>query len=284
MQRRQSWLREFLIEEGHEALPFVSSTAVSDPPTLVAERMRDRLGLQADWAGSVPSWTDALSALRDKMEAAGILVVTNGIVGNDTHRPLDPKEFRGFVLVDEYAPLVFVNGVDSKGAQMFTLAHELAHVFLGSSAAFDLREMQPAEDQTEIACDRVAAEFLVPETRMRDLWNSVRNDPHRFDVLARRFKVSSLVCARRALDLKLISRDEFRDFYGGREHLAARASEGGSFYSNQNVRVGKRFATAVIHAVMEEKILYTEAYRLTGLHGKSFSEYASILGLPLGRR
>jgi Zn-dependent peptidase ImmA (M78 family) len=100
--------------------------------------------------------------------------VTNGVVGNDTHRKLDPEEFRGFVLADDYAPLVFINTVDGKAAQMFTLAHELAHVWFAQSAAFDLRDMQPARAPIEQACNRVAAEFLVPEAEMRAAWLTVR--------------------------------------------------------------------------------------------------------------
>src|SRR5690606_8772880 len=125
MQRRQAWMREYLQEEGHDKLPFVGSAPLSEPVASVANRMRRVLRLRDEWAAEYPSWSEALRALRGAMEDAGILVVINGVVGNNTHRRLDPTEFRGFVLVDEYAPLVFVNGADSKAAQMVTLAHGL---------------------------------------------------------------------------------------------------------------------------------------------------------------
>ncbi len=205
MQRRQAWMREFVIEQGQDPLPFVRSGQADDPPASIAQRMLLPLGFNEGWAARQTSWTDALRALREAIEAAGILVVVNGIVGNNTHRKLEPGEFRGFVLVDEYAPLLFVNGADGKAAQMFTLAHELAHVFFGVSAAFDLREMQPADDPTELACNRVAAVFLVPEPEIRRIWPSVRRDPEPFQSIAREFKVSVLVAARRALDLQLSS-------------------------------------------------------------------------------
>ena len=282
MQRRQAWMREFLIEQGQDQLPFVGSSRREEEPTLVVQRMLETLDLDVGWAAAESTWTDALHIMRQAIEDAGILVVVNGVIGNNTHRKLDPNEFRGFVLVDGYAPLVFVNGADGKAAQMFTLAHELAHVFYGSSAAFDLREMQPADDPMEQTCNRVAAEFLVPQRELRQIWPSVREDSEPFQTIARRFKVSALVAGRRALDTNLIDREAFLDFYRAYQSDERRAvadrSPGGDFYVNQNLRVGQRFASAVIRAVKEGKLLYSEAYRLTGLYGKTFDHYAASLG------
>lgn len=286
MQRRQAWMREFLAEQGQGRLPFVGSARPDESLRVVADRIRRTLEFEAGWAARQPTWTDALRILREAMNTAGILVIVNGIVGNNTHRKLDPGEFRGFVLVDEYAPLVFVNGADGKAAQMFTLAHELAHVLFGSSAAFDLRDMQPADDPTEQACNRVAAEFLVPESELRRLWPSVQSDPEPFQAIARQFKVSVLVAARRALDLDLIRKTQFLDFYRAYQEderrVAARRPEGGDFYATQNARVGRRFASAVGRAVKEGQLLYSEAYRLTGLYGRAFDQY--VASLDLGER
>ena len=279
MQRRQAWMREYLVEQGSEPLPAVRSVTVDDNSAIIARRMRETLGFDEAWATREPTWTDALRTLQRQIEEAGILVVVNGVVGNNTHRKLDPTEFRGFVLVDEYAPLLFVNGADGKAAQMFTLSHELAHVFFGSSAAFDLRELQPAGDQTEQACNRVAAEFLVAAGQLYDLWPFVRNDPERFRTVARKFKVSEVVAARRALDLGLITRDVFFEFYRAwqeRDLPMHFGSEGGNFYATQNLRIGRRFGEAVVQATSEGRLLYREAYRLTGLSGHTFQSYAAI--------
>jgi Zn-dependent peptidase ImmA (M78 family) len=281
MQRRQSWMREFLAEEGQDKLQFVKSARLAEQPTSVAQRMRQTLGFSEGWAEKQSTWTDALRVLREAMESAGILVVVNGIVGNNTHRKLDPDEFRGFVLVDEYAPLMFVNGADGKAAQMFTLAHELAHVFIGSSAAFDLREMQPADDPTEKACNRVAAEFLVPEHELHRAWESVKNHSEPFQVIAYQFKVSVLVAARRALDLTLVNKDTFLEFYrdyqSNERRRSPRKRKGGDYIRTQNLRVGRRFASVVVRAAREGKLLFSEAYQLTGLYGKTFDRYAASL-------
>jgi Zn-dependent peptidase ImmA (M78 family) len=286
MQRRQAWMREYLIEKKHEPLPFVGSASVGSDPREVSRQMRKVLGLNAEWAANLRRWTDALRALQEKAEAAGILVVTSSVVGNNTRRKLSVEEFRGFLLVDEYAPLVFINGADGKAAQMFTLAHELAHVWLGESAAFDLRNLQPATDKIEEACNRIAAELLVSEDSLRAFWPEARRQSDSFQAIARRFKVSEIVAARRALDLQLITKDDFFAFYEkyqSREREAsASGEEGGNFYATQTMRLGRRFAETVIQAVREKALLYHEAYRLTGLYGRTFERFKEHLigGMP----
>lgn len=280
MQRRQAWMRDYLSDQDQKPLPFVGSASVRDDPGKVAQRMQEVLGIDANWAASQQTWTGALRALKEKAEDVGVLVVTSSIVGSNTHRKLSVQEFRGFVLVDEYAPLIFINGADGKAAQMFTFAHELAHIWLGSSASFDLHNLQPAADETEEACNRIAAEFLVPGDSLRNFWREIRRQPDRFQAVARRFKVSEIVAARRALDLGLISRDAFFEFYEEylkREHAKRSGEEGGDFYATQNLRLGRRFGELVVRAVREGRLLYGEAYRLTGLYGKTFERYAKFV-------
>lgn len=287
LQQRQWWMREYLIEEGHDPLPFVASAPADAPPKVIAERMHDVLGFGPRWAETQDGWEAALRTLRQRMDEAGIVVVTNGVVGNNARRTLDVDEFRGFVLVDEYVPFVFVNNGDAKSAQMFTLAHELAHVFYGSSASFDLRSLQPARDDTEQACNRAAAEFLVPECEVRRVWNDLKDMPDPFSVLARHFKVSVIVAARRALDVRLITKAAFREFYDDwqrrERRQGSRASGGGNFYDNQHLRLGRRFTAAVVRKTQSGEMSYTEAYRLTGLHGRTFEQYATHLGIGGGR-
>lgn len=286
MQRRQSWMRDFLMDQGADELTIVRAVNTRARATAVADRMRRALGLDNNWASNYRTWTDALSVLREAIEAGGILVVVNGIVGNNTHRKLDVEEFRGFVLVDDFAPLIFVNGADGKAAQMFTLAHELAHVFFGRSAAFDLRRLQPADDAIERACNEAAAEFLVPADSLLAIWATLDQSHAPFQDVARHFKVSQIVAARRLLDLDLIDRARFFAFY--QEYTdqireSSQKSGGGDFYATQNLRLGRRFSRAVIQATREGKLLFSDAYRLTGLHGSTFEQYAERLGLGVSR-
>src|SRR5689334_7219106 len=118
-------MKEFLGYQGHGSLPFVGSKQLGADHKSVARAMRAALDLKENWAEGLASWEEALRLLRERVELAGLLIFTNGVVGNSTRRKLDPDEFQGFVFVDPIAPLVFINGADFKVAQMFTIAHEL---------------------------------------------------------------------------------------------------------------------------------------------------------------
>jgi Zn-dependent peptidase ImmA (M78 family) len=275
IEQRRDWLNDYLFIKGADILPFVGAYKKNNDVKKIAESIRTELQLGENWAEKHPNWNDALNFLMEKTEDAGINVVRNGVVGNNTHRKLDYKEFRGFVLVDEYAPFVFINGADFKSAQMFTLAHELAHIWLGSSAIFDLRQMLPAENETEIICDKVAAEFLVPENYLKENWKSFKQTENPYHTIASAFKVSEIVAARRVLDLKLISKEEFFNFYNEytSKKRKSEKKDGGDFYNTQPFRIGKRFASAVITAANEGSLLYRDAYRLTGLNASSFQEF-----------
>ena len=278
MQRRQGWMREYLIEQGQEPLHFVGSANINDDPEDVAPRIRETLGFSVDWAKHERTWTDALRRLREGIEDARILTAFNSIVGNNTHRNLDVDEFRGFVLVDEYAPSVFVNSADAKAAQMFTLVHELAHLWLGKTGVFNLRNLQPADNEVEIFCNRAAAEFLVPAETIREFWPNAEASDNPFQACARRFKVSPLVSARRALDLRLINRDRFFAFYNEyleeQESRPKPKSKSGDFHATQRYRLGERFTRAVIRAAREGRLLYRDAFLLTGLSGGTFDKFA----------
>jgi Zn-dependent peptidase ImmA (M78 family) len=246
--------------------------------------MRRIIGLEDGWAAEVHTWQEAVGELRRAIEKLSIMAIINGIVGNNTHRKLDVEEFRGFALSDEYAPLVFINGADAKSAQMFTLTHELAHIWLGESALTDTGLATRTSQNIESWCDRAAAEFLVPVRELKTYWREVRQGKKPFEAIARRFKVSPIVAGRRAMDLRLVERETFFAFYQEyieREYKRSPAGTRGDFYNNQNTRVGEMFATQVIFAAKSGLMSFKEAYDLTGLRGGAFQEYAYRLGVDL---
>lgn len=268
---RQVWLREYLEELDFPDLSFVGKYAVEDDHKTIVEDIRKELSVDPEWAQHQKTWEQALGYITQKIEDAGMVVTFNGVVGNNTHRPIEVEECRGFVLVDKKAPFLFINNKDAKAAQMFTLIHELAHVWLGESAGFDFQNLMPADDPVEILCDQIAAEFLVPEDDFLQKW---RDTPD-FQKLSRVFKVSPIVVGRRALDLGVIRKEEFFAFYNdymGR-FKNKEESSGGNFYATAKGRVSLRFAGFVNSAVKENRLLYRDAYRLTDLKGRTYHEF-----------
>jgi Zn-dependent peptidase ImmA (M78 family) len=243
------------------------------------------LGITSDWANAQSTWEDALRHLREKIEQAGILIFINGVVGNNTHRKLDTNEFRGFSLSDPFAPLIFINGADAKSAQMFTIAHELAHLWFGQNGVSNTNAKEFPERPEERQCNAVAAEFLIPADALRVTWQDLKLSAEPFQIVARRFKVSPIVAARRCLDLNLIDKAAFFDFYNAysaQEYSRKKPKKpGGDFWKTQNVRIGVKFGTAVVIAAMEGRLLYRDAYRLTGLNGATFEKYSKSIGLPI---
>ena len=123
---------------GESPLPFVGSATLESDVVDVSRSIRKVLGFDVGERRSIPTWTQGLRRFISQADSIGIMVMVSGIVGSNTHRSLNPREFRGFALANPLAPLVFINGKDTKAAQMFTLAHELAHIWLGETALSDV--------------------------------------------------------------------------------------------------------------------------------------------------
>lgn len=267
-QQRQDWYRDFARSNREDSVPFVGSVAVGDDVVGTASAMRDALGFGLEARREARTWSEALDLLREHAEGIGVLVMVNGIVGSNTHRKLDPEEFRGFALADPLAPVVFVNGSDTKAAQIFTLAHELAHLWLGESALSDADLAGRSQSPIERWCNQVAAEFLVPLSALDRELGDISDLTAELDRLARVFKVSTLVVLRRIHDTGRLTWDEYRSaFVAERSRvlgLIGDRGSGGNFYNTTPVRVSKRFARAVIASTWEGQTMYRDAARLLG--------------------
>lgn len=196
-QRRQDWFVEYATTERLERLSWIGSATLSSKPTEIAARFRTMLDFELSTRARFTNWEAATKALSDRTQDLGVLVSVNGVVGSNTQRKLDPAEFRGFSLLDEHAPYIFINGADHKASHAFTLCHELAHLVLGKPGLSneDLGELRGA--QVEAWCDAVASEILSPSESVA----RVREEKavHRAaSALTREMRVSPLVAVRRA--------------------------------------------------------------------------------------
>ncbi len=272
LQRRQEWLSDYLQEKGYDKLSMVGRFGKNANYREIVADIRNTLQLPEDWAKAFRTWEEALKHLTSQIEEAGIVVTFNSVVGNNTKRKIPVDECRGFVLVDPYAPFMFVNNDDAKAARMFTLIHELAHIWSGESAGFDFRQLQPASDPVEKLCDRVAAEFLVPEKAFREAWDQ-QADPRK---LSKQFKVSAILIGRRALDLGKMQKEDFFRFYNSNKEKAQNqktASSGGDFYATAKNRLSLKFMAHVNQAVKQNHLLYRDAYQLTNLKGDTYQKF-----------
>jgi Zn-dependent peptidase ImmA (M78 family)/transcriptional regulator with XRE-family HTH domain len=274
---KQQWYKELVQQAGGSPLPMVGRFTQQEKPNVVAKDIATTLGLE--YGSKVPT-EEYFKYLASLCEDAGILVMKSGIVGGNPHRTLDPGEFRGFAISDPIAPLVFVNGTDFKAAQVFTLAHELAHVWLGTTGISNER-MDDLEQDTplERLCNAVAAELLVPAEDFE--WKTSFDVDTNVQRISARFRVSRFVALRRALDMGAIPKDEFNQQY---EKYAAfykkqedEQASGGNFFPTLFVRNSNRFTTSVIEAVGEGRALYREAAQLLNVKVPTLKKVADYL-------
>ena len=281
-QQRQDWYRDEARTASEPPLEFVGSLDTSVDISFAGARLRHALEFDVEQRRRAPTWSDALRQFIDQADVLGVLVMVSGIVGSNTHRGLDPEEFRGFALSDPLAPLVFINGADTKAAQMFTLAHEIAHLWLGESGVSNTQAVSSPDHAVERWCNQVAAELLAPAESIRDEFDPNAELNMEADRLARQFKVSTLVVLRRIHDVGGLSRDAFRAAY--REETDRLrdlpGSSGGNAIRNVGARISKRLAQALVVSTLEGRTSYTEALRLLGVKKVSMLErVAESLGV-----
>ena len=264
---KHDWFVDFREEIGFDPLPFVGRFTVESSSAVVAQDIAQTLDLTHDHRLTNGNWEDFLNLLITKAEQAGVWVMRSGVVGNSTNRTLSVEQFRGFAISHNLAPLVFLNGRDAKAAQIFSLAHELAHVWLGESGVSNsniLRAENISHQQIEAKCNAIAAEFLTPEDLFQNVWRADQSLDVNADTISREFKVSPIVGARRAFDLGFVSRAEYQAFAKAQqERWASRQeSSGGNFYATVPVRNGKVFTQSVISQALSGRVLLRNAARL----------------------
>jgi Zn-dependent peptidase ImmA (M78 family) len=267
-QERQDWFRDNARITGTDPLAFVGSANLLSPIVETAAAIRRALSFDIERRRTCATWTDALRLFISEADGLGILVMCSGIVMNNTHRRLDPEEFRGFALSDGLAPLVFINGADTKSAQMFTLAHELAHIWLGQTALSNTTAASQHQNDVETWCNRVAAELLAPLEIVRSELRPNESLEETVARLVRIFKVSSLVILQRLRDARRLTWDELREAYKRELDRIAKlpkAEGGGDFYLTAAVRYSRRFTRALVESTLEGRTLYKDALRMLGI-------------------
>ena len=284
-QMRQDWYHDHAASEGVAPLDFVGSVSEFDGVVQVADDIRREIRFEISDRGNYQNWEDARRKLIDSIEELGVLVMVSGIVGGATRRRLEPEEFRGFALADPLAPVIFVNGADTKAAQIFTLVHELAHIWAGHTGLSDARISETQGQTREVWANMVAAEVLLPLSVIRSEYAGT-TAVSELERLAKKYRVSTLVVLGRIRDAGMLSWDDYRALFGLeldriKQILADRgSSDGGNWHKTQPLRISRHFARAVIVDALEGRTLYRDAYTLLGAaRHETFTSMAEELGV-----
>lgn len=270
MEEKQDWLADYLQSQGFGKRDYVGIYNENSAVDEICRKIREILQLSVNWAFEYKKVEDALNYLTRVIEDKGVIVCFNSVVGFNNSRPIPVKDCRGFALVNEYAPFVFVNSKDAKSAQIFTLIHEFAHVLTGYSAGIGGDKDITHTSTLEKLCDQVAASLLVSAELLKEEWAKVGEN---YSVLSKMFKVSRFVIARRAKEIGLISDAHYftlyRQWIEEPVHIAGQSS-GGQFYATAIKKCSRTFLIHLDNALSSFKISNMDAYRLAGLKGDTF--------------
>lgn len=264
MQTKQDFLRSEIDYE----LDFIGKYSIKNDYQQVVDDMRNYLDIPVNYQKNVGK--NALKYFRDKMNKIGIFIFFNGSVKSNTHRSLSLDEFRGFVLSDKKAPIIFVNSKDSEAGQLFTLVHELVHLFLDQEEIFSLVDTGSYKfDRTEAFVNKVAAEVLLPDEEIRKLNN------YDIEFLAHKFPVSKFVIVRKLYDMKILTKKEYDEKVSQLEKEFAKIpldkiTRGGNYDNNIRFRFDQTFVHYIENAIKQNKITYTDAFNIAGVSYKSF--------------
>jgi len=279
---KQNRYRDLLLDSGGEPVACFAKYSIGDPDKLVAEDIAATLGIDDKLRSECANFEEFIRQITRQAEAVGILVMRSGVACGNSRRPLSVAEFRGFAIGDPLAPLVFVNGKDAPPAQIFTLVHELAHIWIGASGISNvsLKDADVAAGTSDIErfCNRVAAEVLIPEEVMVRDWQTHRGIEDNVQAISRHCKVSRLVTLRRAYDLSKISREKYAELYVREEQrFKAREPGGGSYFLNVLARNGPTFTETIVTAAMGGRLLYRDAASLLNISVPSIHKLADYL-------
>lgn len=274
----QDWMHEYVKRTETRPLPIVGAGAHDTSVEALTTRIRNDLDIGNNWYEFSRDADASFKYLREKGEAAGIIIMMNGIAGNNTRRSLNIEEFRAFTLIDEYAPLIFINATDTKNGRLFSLVHEIAHVWVGQNSVYNGNDFI-INDQSyiETKCNAVAAELLAPKEYFVNMWSSIqsRNAADAVCQIARYFKCSTVVVARRALDQKYITKEVYDDIAAiaiAKSCEVKTNSPGGDYYATMATRLDTRFLFALASSIIDGTTLHTDAYRLTKTNRTTFSK------------
>lgn len=285
----QEWMAEYNKENGASEYKFVGSIKTTDSVIPAAKTIREDLNLRLNWFEDFRNAREAFNSLRNTIADIGVIVMMNGIVGNNTHRTLNVSEFRAFALTDPYAPLIFINSRDADNGKLFSLLHELVHVWIGKDNFYnDVYGVSQKVSKEEQFCNAVAAEILVPDSIFIDEWsNQTGSNEAIIYELEKKFICSRFTLLIKAFNTHRIEKAEFNrllnlfkgQFETMQNQKQGEISGGGDFYRTLATKWDRKVIQAMYAGVQSGRNQYRDVYRLTNTTGKTFHELVRKVGI-----
>lgn len=209
IQQKQLWLREASIEFGEPKLPFIGKFTSKDSPEIVAKDILTTLEINPEEYEE----NNILKIWIRNAEKKGICISRTSFI--HSRMTLNPDEFQGFSISDEYAPFIFINSKDWSAPQLFTLVHELAHLWISETGISSDIEFGITKDKNlhpvEMFCNQVAAHALLPDSLMEKLDPACFQSSRDIFKNAKKYGISSKMLLVRAYNLKTISLKEYKN-------------------------------------------------------------------------
>ena len=265
VKQKQEWFKEYAKTNGILKCEAIGRFKGSDDTQEIADDVTARLEIQ-DLVGSGCDKDRMLKNLIEKIEKLGILVMRNSILRGNTKKKLNLDTFRGFAIFDEFAPLIFINTNDRKAGQIFTLMHEVAHLWIGQSGISDLDIRE--NNKIELACNEIAAKILMPKTKIQKAFREF-DDDRWLECIADRFSVSTLAVLNRLRSLSLLAPRRYQELYNAELERLSRIPKtrpSGAPPPEVMVRVrnGYLFTFVVTSSVLSGDETYTNGASLLG--------------------
>lgn len=203
IQQKQAWISDTHADNDEIKLPFVGRFTIDDNPQVVAQDILKTLDIHPakyKTENPIKEWIDAA-------ETKGIFVSRTSFI--HSRLKLDSEELQGFAISDPYAPFVFVNSDDWNAPQLFTLLHELAHVWIAETGISNYVEPEIKNKEkfhpVELFCNEVAANALMPKDIILNFGTQIYKNSKDVFKSAKLLGVSSFALIVRALNLGIIS-------------------------------------------------------------------------------
>ncbi|MCX6241387.1 MAG: XRE family transcriptional regulator [Bacteroidetes bacterium] len=208
IQQKQAWISDVNKENKEEKLEFVGKYNVNTNPSIVADDILRKLSINPSKYKSV----NPIKEWIDSAELNGIFISRTSFI--HSRLKLDSEEIQGFAIADPYAPFVFINSDDWNAPQLFTLVHELAHIWIAETGISNDIEPEIKHKNKfhpiELFCNEVAANALMPKNIISNLDHSIFNTSKEVFKVAKNLGVSSFAFLVRAFNLNQISFDKYQ--------------------------------------------------------------------------